>query len=444
MKILISRRQFLLSSLVTGTATVQSCALPLVHGKKLRHAAIAVGGMGAHDLGQIASHPNVVITALCDIDSGRLDEAHKNYPGARIYQDWRKLLKMERGRLDSVHISCPDHMHAPIAMESLRQGLHVYCQKPLTHTVVEARRLTETAKKRGVVTQMGIQNHSGKHYRQALEIFQTGITGPVHTAHVWTDRPAGWWPQNVERSDSQDAIPKELDWNGWLGVAPDRPFVKGAYHAFAWRGRLDFGTGAQGDMACHLMDPVPWFLGVRQPLQVTSEGPKPNAESYPEWSKVSYQFPATEKTGKHGVQVTWHDGGRKPEELLKEHGFTEKVYANACLFIGEQGALLTSPYESCLFAEKGGTPKTPTLPDVPDINHWHQFVNACLGQGKTLASFDYAGPLTEIALLGNVALNFPNQKLTWNAEELKFTNHADANDLLHKSYRKGWEVRGLE
>jgi predicted dehydrogenase len=439
----VNRRHFLLSSLAVGTTAIPGCALPLVHGKKLRHAAIAVGGMGASDLGQIASHPNVVITALCDIDSGRLAEAHKSYPGARIYQDWRKLLRLERGRLDSVHVSCPDHMHAPIAMEALRQGLHVYCQKPLTHTVVEARRLTEMAQKSNLVTQMGIQNHSGKNYRQALKVFQTGITGPVHTAHVWTDRPAGWWPQDVERSENTDEVPQELDWNGWLGVAPKRPFVKGAYHAFAWRGRLDFGTGAQGDMACHLMDPVPWFLGVRHPLHVTSAGPKPNQESYPEWSQVSYHFGATSRTSKEGVNVTWHDGGRKPEELLRQFGFTEKVYANACLFIGEKGAFLTSPYEPCIFSPHQGTPATPTLPEVPDVNHWHEFVQACLQEGKTSASFDYSGPLTEIALLGNVALHFPNQKLLWNAKDLKFHNNTDADAYLHKPYRKGWEVRGL-
>jgi len=439
----LTRRTFLSSTLAVGAAAASGCQLPFKQKGRLRHAGIAIGGMGASDLSQIAKHPAVDIVAICDIDTDRLNKVAKNHPQARAYQDWRELLRKERGWVDSVHISCPDHMHAPIAMQAMHQGLHVYCQKPLTHTVVEARRLAEMAEKKGLVTQMGIQNHSGNNFRQALEVFRQGLTGQVSEAHVWTDRPAGWWPQNVGRPEGEDPIPASLDWEGWLGVAPLRPFKAGAYHAFAWRGRKDFGTGAQGDMACHLMDPVPWFLEVTAPTSLQSFGPKPNHESFPEWSRVSYQFPATPHTSANGVQVTWHDGGRKPDEVLQKAGFGEKSYGNACLFIGEKGALLVSPYEPCLFVPTGGEMADLKQPKVPPINHWHQFVNACLGKGETTASFRYSGPLTEIALLGNVALHFPNQTLQWDSGAMKFPNMPEADAYLHKSYRDGWQVKGL-
>lgn len=440
----LTRRDFLALSSAAAAGLAVSCQMPgyLKPGQKLRHAQVGCGGMGGADLGQISQHPDVVVTALCDVDANNLKKAAEAHPAARTYTDWRAMLKAEKDQIDSVCVSTPDHMHAPVAMSALWYGLHVYCQKPLTHTVVEARTLARMARRKRVVTQMGIQNRSGQNYRRAVALFQDGICGAVEEAHVWTDRPAGWWPQNVERPQGNDPVPEHLDWDGWLGVAPDRPYKDGKYHAFAWRGRKDFGTGAQGDMACHLMDPALWFLELKDPLTVKSHGPKPPADSFPDWSQVSYRFPATEHTCRDGVGVTWHDGGRKPDDLLDRYGIADP-YANACLFIGSKGAFLVSPYEPCRFFDNDRKEVELQQPDIGGVNHWHQWVDACFDREQTTAPFGYSSLLTEVALLGNIALEFPGQELNWNASLMQFAARPEADRLLHKKYRSGWEVQGL-
>ncbi|MGB0954212.1 MAG: Gfo/Idh/MocA family protein [Planctomycetota bacterium] len=440
----LTRRHFLALTSAATAGLAVSCQMPgyLLPGTKLRHAQVGCGGMGAADLGQISQHPDVEVTALCDVDANNLKKAAEAHPTARTYSDWRTMFKAEKGMIDSVCVSTPDHMHAPVSMTALWYGLHVYCQKPLTHTVMEARTLARMARRKKVVTQMGIQNHSGQNYLRALELFRSGFTGRASQVHVWTDRPAGWWPQNVARPEGSDPVPAHLNWDAWLGVAKDRPYKDGAYHAFVWRGRKEFGTGAQGDMACHLMDPALWFLGLRDPLTVRSDGPKPPADSFPDWSRVSYRFPATDRTVAEGVDVTWHDGGRKPDDLIERYGITD-VYANACLFVCTEGAFLVSPYEPCRFFNKDGKEETLELPDTTGVNHWHQWVDACYGRIEATTPFDYSSLLTEVALLGNVALEYPGQQLGWNASTMHFAARPDADKLLHKNYRAGWEVRGL-
>ncbi len=407
----------------------------------MRHACIGVGGMGGADLDRIASHDDVDIVALCDVDAGTLAAALERVPSARVYSDWRELLDAERGLIDSVSISTPDHMHAPIGLAAMRRGLHVYCQKPLSHTVFEARLMADTARRYGVVTQLGIQNHSGVNFRRALQILESGVTGPVHEVHVWSDRPAGWWPQDVGRPEGSDPIPTDLDWNGWLGVAPARPFKEGAYHAFAWRGFKDFGTGAQGDMGCHLMDPVPWFLGLMTPKSVRSEGPAPNGETFPAWSEVHYEFDAGNALcDPRGVHVVWRDGGKLPDALLEEWNAGEDVYANAALLVGRDVTMLASPYDDCRLLTRNGDLEV-ELPELPKIDHWHQWVEACFGREEPRTPFSYGAPLTETALLGNIALEFPGETLTWDAAAMRFPGRADADALLSKTYRRGWELR---
>ncbi len=444
------RRTFLRGAAVAGASLalapslLTGCAAPRHYATgKLRHAGLGVGGMGEHDLKEIASHPDVEIVALCDVDRHRLDSAAKLHPRARTYVDWRVMLANESDNLDSVHVSVPDHMHAPAMMSAMALGLHVYGQKPLTHNVFEARRLAEAAEAFRLVTQMGIQNKSNFPFRRAHAVFSHGIIGPVSEAHVWTDRPAGWWPQGVGRPEGSDPVPATLNWDSWLGVAPQRPYKTDEYHAFRWRGRKDFGTGAQGDMACPLMDPVPWFLGLGHANTVLSSGPKPNEESFPEWSVVRYEFDAgNDHCHDDGVEVTWYDGKRKPEELLAEFKAGDDVYSNACLFVAEEAALLVSPYEDCRLLTRDGEVEL-TLPELEPINHWHNFVNACLGREEARAPFSYAGPLTEIALLGNVALEFPGETLVWDGPDLRFPGRPSANPLLAATYRRGWEVPGL-
>jgi len=443
-----SRRSFLKTAtagaavLPVSSLFLGGCATPRFVVGRQRHASIGIGGMGETDLAQFSSHPDIEIVALCDIDSGRLAKAGEKFPGARLYQDWRELLTEEAGNLDSVNVTTPDHMHAPIAFSAMEFGLHVYCQKPLTHTVVEARRLRESATRNRVVTQMGIQNHSNKPYAQARAMFVRRPVGAIKEVHVWTDRPAGWWPQGVGRPKGSDPVPETLDWNGWLGVAPKRPYKEGAYHAFVWRGRLDFGTGAQGDMACHLMDPAPWFLELGDPLSIVSMGPPPTDDTFPLWSQVQYRFNPTRWTDPEGVKVVWYDGKRKPDHLLSELGAGDSAYGNGSLFVGEEGAMMFSPYEEPRLLPGDKYPDV-AVPDAVSTNHWHQWVDACFGRCRVSAGFDYSGLLTEIALLGNVALRFPKQELEWDAVLMNFPNMPEADQFLHKTYRKNWAVKNL-
>lgn len=443
----LSRRDFLrLTAAGSAAASVSvACQMPsaktstLKPGMRLRHAAVGVGGMGASDLAQIASHPDVDVVALCDVDRERLAAASKLHPQARTFYSWQDMFAAMAGEVDSVHVTIPDHNHAIVAAWAMAMGMHVYCQKPLTHDVWEARMLQRGAEHHGAVTQMGIQNHSGANYLSALEFFDSAPFEAVSEVHVWTDRPAGWWPQNVEFPDTTDPVPEQLNWNQWLGTAKDRPYVKGAYHAFVWRGRKAFGTGAQGDMACHLMDPALWFLGIRQPSSVQSFGPKPTGDSFPLWSEIRYQFAATDRTHKDGVEVTWYDGKRLPQDSFAAFG-VENPYANASFFVGEKQALMVSPYEPCRLFVRGEGELKFSPPKVNNVHHWHQYVDACFGRDTCTADFDYAAPLSEVALLGNIAMEFPNEALTWDAQKLRFPSHPKADRWLKRSYRQGWDL----
>jgi len=260
-----SRRGFLAAGLSAASS------LPLFHiaapaatspNARLRLACVGVGGKGWSDMMETSQGQEV--TAICDVDEQRLERAAQQFPRARKYRDWRAL--MERDDIDAVTVSTPDHMHAPVSYTAISLGRHVYCQKPLTHSVHEARALTTLAAERGVVTQMGIQHHSNTHFKTAVRLIQEGRIGPVSEAHVWTDRPGDFWPQGMDRPAGSDPVPNSLHWYEWLGVAPERPHVEGAYHAFRWRGFWDFGTGALGDMGCHGMDPVWKALDLAAPL----------------------------------------------------------------------------------------------------------------------------------------------------------------------------------
>ncbi len=404
---------------------------------RLRHAAIGVGGMGAADLEQLSGHGALDVVALCDVDSAHLEAAARLFPNARTYRDWRVLFREDADRFDSVHVTIPDHMHAPVMLAALRAKKHVYGQKPLTRTVAEARAAARAARSTGRVTQMGIQNHSNSPYSAALELFRAGHIGRVHAVHVWSDRPAGWWPQGVERASGADPVPPTLDWDLWLGVAAERPYKAELYHPFAWRGFVDFGTGAQGDMGCHLMDPALWFLGLGAPLSLRSDGPPPNDESYPLWSRVHYTFPPNARTMPGPLPLTWYDGGKTPKQELEELA-AGPVEPNVCLFLGEHGALLASPYvpPRLLPAERFAEV---AIPSGTAVNHWHQFVEAASGRGTTSAPFEYAAFLSEVALLGNIALRFPHETLAWDAQRMRFPTRPEAERALSAPVRKGWE-----
>ena len=394
--------------------------------------------MARSDYSRICQADNVQLAAVADVDLSRTEGLRENWPELRIYQDWRELLDKEKD-LNSVNVSTPDHMHAPIAMSAMNLGLPVYGQKPLTHDIYETRRLTETARQKNLVTQMGIQVHSGPEYRLAVELVQTGAIGKINEVHTWSSKK---WGDASQMPDRIDPIPKELSWNLWLGSCAERPFIGDRwYHPGNWRKRLDFGTGTFGDMGCHIYDPVFKALALTAPLSVRSEGAAPNEHSWATDAIVKYVFPGTEFTSGRSVTVTWYDGDQRPSaEIIKMAG--GEIPDQGSVFLGTDGVMvLPHVGEPRLLPEADFTDFK--KPEVEGADHWVQFIEAVRGNAKTSANFDYAGPLTEAVLLGSVASRFPNTTLEWDAANLKFTNEQAANQYVRRTYRRGWEVEGL-
>ena len=414
---------------------------------RVLHASFGAGGMARSDLSSIASHPKVQFVAVADVEPAKADDLKKKYPELRVYQDWRELLDKEK-ELTSVNVSTPDHMHAPIGMSAMQRGLHVYGQKPLTHGLYETRKLTEMARAKKLVTQMGIQIHSSAVYRAAVQLVQTGAIGKVKEVHTWSSKK---WGDTGAKPSRVDPVPAGLDWDKWLGVCAERPFIgQGWYHPGNWRKRLDFGTGTFGDMGCHIYDPVFKALALTAPVSVRSEGPAPNDHSWATDAVIHYVFPGTEFTEGKTVRVTWYDGDQRPpaevQELVKPTNRAPdakpwKLTDQGSIVIGTKGVLLIPHVDRPkLFpVEQYAGFK---MPETQDANHWHQFVDAILEKDKTQANFDYAGPLTEAVLLGSVASRFRNTTLEWNAKKLTF-NVKEATQFVRRSYRKGWDVKGL-
>ncbi len=405
----------------------------------LRHASFGAGGMAWVDLTEISKCSGVEIVAVCDADLSHTSEARAKFPKARIYQDWRELLDKEAKNIDSVNVSVPDHMHAPIGVAALQLGKHLYGQKPLAHDLYEVRRLTEIAKKSKVVTQMGIQVHSSSQYRKAVRVIQDGVIGKVKEVHIWSNKT---WGDTSVKPDQTDPVPADFDWNLWLGVCAARPFIGGEYyHPGNWRKRLDFGTGTFGDMGCHLYDPVFNALKLTAPISVRSEGSAPNQWNWALDSKIHYVFSGTEFTAEKTLPVTWYDGEQKPPAEIAAQIGVKRLPEQGSVFFGTAGVMLLPHVgRPQLFPAETFHGYTP--PDTGEANHWQQFIEACLGKGKTSANFAYAGPLTEAVLLGGVASHFPQTTLQWNARKLKF-DLAEANRFVRREYRKGWSVREL-
>ncbi|WP_165073237.1 Gfo/Idh/MocA family protein [Paludisphaera rhizosphaerae] len=405
----------------------------------VRHASFGASGMALADVRSLASHPNFKLVAVADVDLKRTGEIKSLFPDVKIYQDWRKLLDEEKG-LDSVNVSTPDHMHAPIGMSALQRGLHVYGQKPLTQTIYEARRLTEVAAQNPkLVTQMGIQIHSHAVHRQVVATIQSGAIGAVKEVHSWSGKQ---WGDRNPRPAGADPVPEGLDWEGWLGVASSRPYLgKGYYHPGNWRKRLDFGTGTFGDMGCHILDPVYESLALTAPKTVRSDGDAPGEDSWGLDVRVHYVFPKTPHTAEELV-LHWYNGGNRPPEEIKSHLGGRELSSQGSIYIGSEGVLY-SPYIDTPVLFPVDKFKETKLPDPGGSNHWHQFVNACRGEGKTSAPFAYAGPLTETVLLGCLSTRYPGTTLEWDPAGLKVTNVPEASPFIRKKYRAGWEVEGL-
>jgi len=442
----ISRRDFLGSAATAAAFTIVPRYVlggprNIPPSEKLNIAGIGVGGQGAGDLGNVSSQ-NIV--ALCDVDWRHAAGTFNRYSNARKYHDFRKMLDKEDKNIDAVVVATPDHIHAPASMAAIKRGKHVYCEKPLTHSVYEARKVAEAAREHNVATQMGNQGQATERPRLMCEYIWDGAIGPVREVHVWTDRPlrglsAVYWPQGVERPKETPLVPETLDWDLWLGPAPYRPYHP-AYLPFKWRGWWDFGTGALGDIGCHALDPVFRALKLGHPTSVEAISTLVNNETYPVASAVHYQFPA--RGDMPPVKLTWYDGGMRPprpDELEDDR----QIGTNGALFVGDKGKMLgESLIPDARRKEYGKPPKV--LPRSP--GHHQEWIDACKGGKPAGSNFDHAGPLAEVVLLGNVALRpelrekMNRTKLLWDGPNLKITNVPEANKFLRREYREGWTL----
>jgi predicted dehydrogenase len=371
--------------------------------------------------------------ALCDVDDKHAAETFEMFPAARKYHDFREMLDKQDKNIDAVTVSTPDNTHAVAAMMAIKMGKHVYCQKPLAHDIFEVRQLTEAARRHNVVTQMGIQIHAENAVKLVVEIIKSGAIGKVRKVDIWSGKVWG----GGTRPEETPPVPQWLSWDLWLGPAPWRPYHP-AYLPGEWRRWWDFGTATLGDMGCHIIDPVFWALDLGYPVSVEAQPGQFNNETYPEKTIVRWEFP--ERRDLPSVTVTWYDGANKPprpQELEPER----KMPDQGGLYYGEKGTIL-APHmgDPRLIPEskmKGFKLPEPFLPR--DVDHYQEWIRACKGGPKPLANFDYAGPLTETILLGNVAA-WAGEKLNWDGPNCKITNIPEANEYLRRDYRQGWSL----
>jgi predicted dehydrogenase len=436
-----NRRSFLKSigtaALVTPFVTRDLIARP--PSGVLGHASFGAAGMAWEDITQLTRYKQVELVAVAEVDLRRTRKLKERFPSTRIYQDWRDLLDAEAKRLDSVNVSTPDHMHAPITMSALQLGKNVYCQKPLTHDLYEARTVTEFARRKKVVTQMGIQIHASSFYQMVPLLVQAGAIGRVKEVHSWV---GSCWGDPEPRPDVSDPVPEGFAWDLWLGVCAERPFIgKDYYHPVTWRKRLDFGTGSLGDMACHIFDPIFMALGLTAPITIRSEGAGTNQWNWPLDCEVEFVFPGTAFTAGPTVSVTWYDCSRRPPAAIHALLEGDDFPGAGSIFVGTQGVLvLPHVARPLLYPDKKF--RDLKFPEVTEENHWGKYVEACLGGAPTTAGFDYSGPLAEAVLAGTVALRFPKTTLNWNTATLSFAE-AEANQFIRRPYRVGWAVKGL-
>jgi hypothetical protein len=474
-----TRRQFLSRTVyagaglwvLTGAALDDTASAPagrpartrrISPNEKLRIACIGAGGQGYWDT--LAAGKRDDIVAIADVDFGMAYKAFQAFPKAKQYKDFRKMLEEMDRQIDAVTVSIPDHQHAVAAMTAMRMAKHVYVQKPLAHDIWEVRQLVEAARKYGVVTQMGNHGTANNRFREAVEVIWSGAIGQVREVHVWSDRP--FWPTGVRRPDKPSPIPPTMDWDLWLGTAPERSYNR-AYHPVKWRAWYDFGTGTMGDMGCHGLNLPFMALKLGAPTSVTPEfSDDINEDTYSTWNIARYEFPA--RGDLPPVKVTWYDGGTRMPTKTKDmiaglvnaatgdsathqvdRGGTRPadepmVPPNGALMIGDKGTLF-SPDEygwnyRLLPKErfKDYKPPTPTLPRILGEHH-AEWLKACKGEGKTLSNFDYAGPLSEMILLGSLAIR-ARGRIEWDAVNMKVTNLPKANDYLRRDYRQGWRL----
>jgi predicted dehydrogenase len=405
---------------------------------KLRVAAIGTGNKGRSDLAAVAASERVEVSALCNVDASKkhLGWAVEEFPKAEVFRDYRRLLD-KPDLFDAVIVATPDHMHAPIALAAMQLGKHVFCEKPLAHTVSEVRAMREAAERHRVVTQMGNQIQSRAVYRNAVKLVHDGAIGKVREVHSWQSSMQKWVLPDSQAAAS-DPVPKRLEWDLWLGVAAARPYRKELYHPKNWRVWQDFGTGQLGDFGCHILDPVFQALELSPPISVEADNPPLDNHFWPFRCRVQFRFPGTDRTTADELSLTWYDGKDHTPELDGLGLPDDYKWPEAgSVLVGEAGSLVIPHVaEASLFPKEKF--KEYELPKLEDLNHYTSWADACLDGGKTTSNFNYAAPLTETVLLGTIALRFPKEQLLWDAKAGQFTHHADANARLSKEYRAGW------
>ncbi|MCA9193203.1 MAG: Gfo/Idh/MocA family oxidoreductase [Planctomycetales bacterium] len=464
-----TRRQFMgQSAAVAGGVWLGTSLASKSHASALQGlsaACVGVGGKGSSDTSHIAEQ-GVSIVGLCDVDKRTLTKKGREFPDAQQFQDFREMLDKLGDKVDIVTVSTPDHVHASAAMMAMKMKKHVYCQKPLTWSIGEARMMRETAAKMGVVTQMGNQGTSENGLREAVEVIRSGAIGEVREVHVWTNRPI--WPQGAGRPAGEDPVPAELDWNLWIGPAAMRPYKEGVYHDFNWRGWVDFGTGALGDMACHTTNMPVMALELWDPVAVTAvanSGIVDN-EQYPSNSTLKFEFP--ERNGLAACEFYWYDGGNLPPDAIIEQlpeSFRERVAkqragelqrgTSGAVVVGSTGMIFSpddygARYDVIRKGVVDTNVKLPeqSLPRVPfkgqtDQRQKWEFVKSITGEHApgTMSNFGYAGRLTETMLVGILALHSNvGQRIEWNAKDLKCTNLPELNKYVRREYREGWTL----
>jgi len=433
-----SRRQFLQTTAATGIGYWVAGGVKAQESKspneQIAMASVGIGGKGSSDSSDAGRSGRMV--AICDVDTGRLDGAGNKFKEAKKYTDFRKMLDEMGKSIDAVTVSTPDHTHASAALMAMRMGKHCFVQKPLTHSIYEARLMGEVAKKMKVATQMGNQGTAGSGLRKGAAMLKVGRLGTVKEVHVWTNRPI--WPQGIPRPEPKP-VPANLKWDLWLSVAPERPYADG-YHSFKWRGWWDFGTGALGDMACHTVNMPFMGLDLRNPTSVQAETSGHNKDSYPRWSIINFEFPANDK--RPAIKFVWYDGGKRPDNELLD-GDAPK--GSGCVIIGEKGKMYSAN-------DYGGITKL--YGDVDDSDdgleypkspgHFAEWVRAIKGGEPAMSNFsDYAGPLTETILLGNLAVYAADKegqgpKIEWDAKDLKVKNVSGLETIVKPVYPKGY------
>jgi predicted dehydrogenase len=413
---------------VAGSAQAQESKSP---NEKVAMASVGIGGKGSSDSRDAGRGGDMV--AICDVDEKRLEGAGNRFPKAKKFTDFRKMLEEMGDSIDAVTVSTPDHTHAPAALMAMRMGKHCFCQKPLTHSIYEARLMGEVAAAKGVATQMGNQGTATDGLRKAAKMIQAGMLGKVTEVHVWTNRPI--WPQGGPRPEPKDP-PEWLKWDLWLGPAPVRPYGNG-YHPFAWRGWWDFGTGALGDMACHTMNMPYAALDLRDPTSVQATTSGHNKDSYPKWSIINYEFPATDK--RPAVKLVWYDGGKRPDAELLDG---EAPGGSGAVVVGEKAKLYSTNDYGAAYKILGDA-EEPEVEFKHSPGHFTEWVEAIKGGEPAMSNFpNYASPLTEMVLLGNLAVwaaaEGEGPKVEWDAKNLKAKNVEGLEEIIKPDYRDGY------